>query len=148
MQFSPKPYSKETKIFWQLEILFYRQLYTWLRFHLLMETTCKIPITGWQLGTEEVMALLNAGSRFHQCFVNCPAYSFMWGNDSAMDPWSGPRSLPRTRSLCSTDVIWINCEHMTWDLVLPRCFYICFMLPVGGTDWQMTWPGACQCKVK
>lgn len=102
------------KIAWQLEILFFCQLYTWLRFHLLMETTCKILITGWQLGTEEVMALLNAGSRFHRCFVNCPAYSVVWGNDSAVDLWSCPRSLPWTGSLGSMDVIWISCEQMTW----------------------------------
>lgn len=112
------------KISWQLEILLFCQLCTWLRFHLLMETTCKILITGWQLRTEEVMALLNAGRIFHQCFVDCPAYSFMWGNDSAMDQWSGLRSLPRTGSLCSTGVIRISCEQTTWDLMLPCCFYV------------------------
>lgn len=136
------------KISWQLEILFFRQPYTWLRFHLLMETTCKILITGWQLRTEEVMALLNAGSRFHQCFLKCPAYSFMWGNDSAVDPWSSPRSLPQTGSLCSMDVIWVSCERVTWDLMLPWCFYVGFILPVGSTDWQMILPGACQYRVK
>lgn len=147
-QFSPKPYSKEMKIFWQLEMLFFCQLYTWLQFHLLMETTCKILITGWQLGTEEVMALLNAGRRFHQGFVNCPAYSLMWGNDSTVDLWSGPRSLSQTGSLCSMDVIWISCEQTIWDIMLPRCFYAGLVLPMGGTDWQMAWPGACQYKVE
>lgn len=122
IQFSPKPYSKKIKISWQLEMLFFCQLYTWLQFHLLMETTCKILITGWQLGTEEVMALLNAGRRFHQVFVNCPACSLMWGNDSTVDLWSGPRSLSQTGSLCSMDVIWVSCEQTTWGIMLPRCF--------------------------
>lgn len=117
------------KISWQLEILFFRQLYTWLWFHLLMETTCKILITGWQLGTEEVMALLNSGSRFHQCFVNCPAESFMWGNDSAQDLRSCPRSLPQTRSLQherDLDWLWTDKVGFNATLVLLCWRYVAY----------------------
>lgn len=90
------------------------------------------------------MALLNAGSTFHRCF----AYLFVWGNDSAMDPWSGPSSLPGIRSLHSVDVIWISCKQTTWSSMVPQCFCVHFTWPVGGTDWQMTWPGGYQCKVQ
>lgn len=134
------------KISWQLEILYFCQLYTWLWFRLLMETTCKILITGWQLGTEEVMALLKAGSRFHQRFVDCPAYSFMWGDDSAQDCGAVPGlSLEPDHSPVR---VQSGSEWTMWDLTLPWSFHVGVVLPVEGTGWQMTWLGACQYKVK
>lgn len=134
------------KISWQLEILYFCQLYTWLWFCLLMETTCKILITGWQLGTEEVMALLKAGSRFHQCFVDCPAYSFMWGDDSAQDCGAVPGLSLEPDHLPVR--VQSRSEWTMWDLTLPWCFHVGAVLPVGDTGWQMTWLGACQYKVK